>query len=131
MAVAVGGSGMVGRGLVLLLAVALVGLLVVVIVGLALVLDISNVARVALDLVLNTLGPAVREEDIVVTVGVIAIPVLLLAKVQRAAVGIVVLNTVGILVLGVAVLILGPWLEPPWPWLEPPWPWPWPWLELP
>ncbi len=102
--VAVIDGGLVGLLVALLvgLAIALVGLLVL----LALVLHISNVARVAINLVLNTLGPAVREEDVVGAIGVVAIPVLLLAEVEGTAVCLVVLNAIGVLVLGVAVLIL-------------------------
>ncbi len=108
-AVSVRGSRVIRRGLVDLLMgllVALVGLLVLVVVGLALVLDISNVTRVAVDLVVHGLGPAVREEDMVRTVGVVAIPILLLAEVKGTTVSIVLLNTVGVVVLGRTLLVL-------------------------
>ena len=85
------GSGLVGRG-GLVLGLSLVGGLVLGVLSLALILDISDVARVAiLDSVGDDLGPAVGKGNTVLAVGGIAIPSLILAEVGAR---VVILNTV-------------------------------------
>ncbi len=98
-------SRLVGRlGLVALLG--FVGLLRLV-AGLALVLHISNIARVLIgNGVVDSLGATVGEENPVGALGAVAIALLLLAKVERATIGIVVLNTVSVLVVGGTLLVL-------------------------
>ena len=79
------GGRLVGRG-------SLVGGLVLGVLSLALVLDISDVARVAVgNLVGDDLGPAVGKGNAVLAVGGIAVPSLVLAKVGAR---VVILNTV-------------------------------------
>ena len=79
------GGGLVRRG-------SLVGGLVLGVLSLALVLDISDVARVAVgNLVGDDLGPAVGKGNTVLAVGGIAVPSLVLAKVGAR---VVILNTV-------------------------------------
>ena len=91
------GGRLVGRG-------SLVGGLVLGVLSLALVLDISDVARVAVgDLVGDDLGPAVGKGNAVLAVGGIAVPSLVLAKVDAR---VAVLNTI-LVVVGSGLVISG------------------------
>ena len=65
--------------------------------GLARVLNISNIAIITVDSVGHGLGAAVREEDIVATVGVVLVAVLVGTEVK---VGIAVLDLILVLVVG-------------------------------
>ena len=93
-----------------MLSVSLVGLGVVsllglVIGGLALVVDVGNVARVSVNVVVDSLPPAVGKIDVVGSLGLVAVPLLIRAKVDGVAV-VVVLHAVLVGVLGGAVLLL-------------------------
>ena len=65
--------------------------------GLARVLNISNIAIITVDSVGHGLGAAVREEDIVATIGVVLVALLVGSKVK---VGIAVLDLILVLVVG-------------------------------
>ena len=63
--------------------------------GVTVVLHVSDVARVAIDVIVDSLTATVGEEDIVRSSGLVTISVLAVAKVQRS----VVVSTMGVVVL--------------------------------
>ena len=97
-------GGMVGRGLV---GSGMVGSRLMVR-GLAFVLDIHNIAGVAIGGVVgHNLGTAVREEDAVVAVGGVAIAFLISTKLHVVAIGICGINAVLVSIVGLGGLVLG------------------------
>ena len=70
--------------------------------------DISNISRVLVgNSVLDSLETAVGKLDMVLAVGGVAITSLILTKVDIALVGILGINTIGVLILGVRVFVVG------------------------
>ena len=82
----VGGGGVVRSGL-----------------GISVILDISDKARVIINSVGHGLGTAVGEEDGVLAVGVVAIPVLVSLEVGA---GVVIMDSVAVVVVGRGVVVL-------------------------
>ena len=96
---------------VLRLILGLVGRLVFIIFSLTIVLDVSNIAIIAIDRVGHSLGAAIRKEDIVATVGVVTLTVLVGSKVDLPAIVISIgLDVIVVLVLGWLLIFVVPGL---------------------
>ena len=86
----------------LMVAMPLVSMPLVVMVSLG-VVDISNVALVAINIVVNCLQSAIRQVDMVTPAGMLAVPLLFMAKLG-AVVGIV--DIIAILVVDRVVMVM-------------------------
>merc|ERR1719288_546475 len=100
---------MVGRGLVdgLMVGWGLMGSRLMV-GGLALVLDVHHIARVAISSVIcHNLGAAIREEDMVATLGGVALTGLFSSEVNIALVGVLGINAILVSIMGLRGFVLG------------------------